>query len=124
MSLSPVQIGIRLMLTVVVVFATIQVGGWGYNYAYGRGFQKGRTDMLSEVTAKGEHRVAQNRSTTTNVVKRHKAQEKQREQYVTKLNQEIPDASADLSHCPVPPAAIKLWNEAPTCLLDPGSPGC
>ncbi len=124
MNPTPVQIAIRTLLAIVasflVVFACVKV----YQFAYNRGYEKGGIAMRDEIQAKAEHRVEANKQEAQSVVKQHKSQSAKRSAYVKKTEPEVDHATKDLSSCPVPAPAVKLWNEASSCLLDASATGC
>lgn len=110
----------KLVALGVLAFALL-AGAWKVYHAI---------DKAGYVRAQTEYQAAAEFQRESNRGRARAAEEKQatqtvyRDRYITRIVKEIDRASQDLARCPVPPAAVRLLNDAAKCAGEDRPPSC
>lgn len=122
--ISPVK---NILPIVVAIVGTIILSAAAtklYGFAYDRGHKAGRENLAQEMAAAAKTKETAEKDRSAGVVKKVQTVNTQRKAYIAKAEKEIEHESTPLAECRVPDSAVRLWNEATRCIMEPTSAGC
>jgi type II secretory pathway pseudopilin PulG len=101
----------KLVALGVIVLALL-AGAWKVYHAIDKA---GYTRAQAEYQAAAEAQRESNRGRTRVAEEKQAAQTIYRDRYITRTVKELDHAAQDLARCPLPPAAVRLFNDAARC---------